>query len=193
MFVCWFVRFLSATRHLSTLRRWLRVAESSQAVAARAAPRERASACTARARAHAVQLLNEKSYADAFQKQNRTRARMLSYYSLPSLGVFTFRIVLNRTSSLVGADLGQLVYIYICTCHTCTHTRMQPPPHPPHARTHAHTHARTRTRARTYTHARSHARMHTRMDACTHAHKRTHARTHTHTHIDVCARTVALC
>ena len=47
--------------------------------------------------------------ADAFQKQNRTRARMLSYYSLPSLGVFTFRIVLNRTSSLVGADLGQLV------------------------------------------------------------------------------------
>ena len=40
----------------------------------------------------------KKSYADdAFQKQNRTRARMLSYYSLPSLGVFTFRIVLNRT------------------------------------------------------------------------------------------------
>ena len=51
----------------------------------------------------------KKSYADAFQKQNRTRARMLSYYSLPSLRVFTFRIVLNRTSSLVGADLGQLV------------------------------------------------------------------------------------
>ena len=40
----------------------------------------------------------KKSYADdAFQKQNRTRARMLSYYSLLSLGVFTFRIVLNRT------------------------------------------------------------------------------------------------
>ena len=61
----------------------------------------------------------KKSYADAFQKQNRTRARMLSYYSLPSLGVFTFRIVLNRTSSLVGADLGQLVYTYkraVCVC-----------------------------------------------------------------------------
>ena len=56
----------------------------------------------------------KKSYADAFQKQNRTRARMLSYYSLPSLGVFTFRFVLNRTSSLVGADLGQLVHC-ICT------------------------------------------------------------------------------
>ena len=71
-------------------------------------------------RAHAVQLLNEKiaARADAFQKQNRTRAHVVVYvtakifkkkgkrkptchfpssvYSLPSLGVFTFRIVLNR-------------------------------------------------------------------------------------------------
>ena len=54
--------------------------------------------------------------ADAFQKQNRTRTRMLSYYSLPSLGVFTFRIVLNRTSSLVGADLGQLVMYRLLQC-----------------------------------------------------------------------------
>ena len=68
-------------------------------------------------RAHAVQLLNEKIDAliyDAFQKQSRTRAHAVVYvtgeiskrkptchfpssvYSLPSLGVFTFRIVLNR-------------------------------------------------------------------------------------------------
>ena len=98
---------------------WPREQEPSS----RAAPRARAQACTAResTRAHAVQLLNEKIVrcADAFQKQNRTRARMLSYYSLPSLGVFTFRIVLNRTRSLVGADLGQLVYTYkrvVCVC-----------------------------------------------------------------------------
>ena len=58
----------------------------------------------------------KKSYADAFQKHNRTRAHAVvtaeifqkkgkrkptchfpsSVYSLPSLGVFTFRIVLNR-------------------------------------------------------------------------------------------------
>ena len=70
------------------------------------------------ASAHAVQLLNEKIAAlHAFQKQNRTRACCRirscrdfqkkgkrkptchfpsSVYSLPSLGVFTFRIVLNR-------------------------------------------------------------------------------------------------
>ena len=81
----------------------------------RAAPRRaRGQACTfesTRARMP-YNFSTKKSYADAFQKQNRTRARMLSYYSLPSLGVFTFRIVLNRTSSLVGADLGQLVYTY---------------------------------------------------------------------------------
>ena len=70
-------------------------------------------------RAHAVQLLNEKNRcADAFQIQNRTRAHAVVYVtaeifkkkgkrkptchfpssvsSLPSLGVFTFRIVLYR-------------------------------------------------------------------------------------------------
>ena len=87
-------------------------------------------------RAHAVQLLNEKNRcADAPFKNKTVRARACcrvrncrdfqkkgkrkptchfpsSVYSLPSLGVFTFRIVLNRTSSLVGADLGQLVLLY---------------------------------------------------------------------------------
>ena len=89
----------------------------------RAAPRaRRASACTARARTHphAVELLNEKIVALMPSKNKIVRARMLSdsirncrdfqkkgkrkptchfpssVYSLPSLGVFTFRIVLNR-------------------------------------------------------------------------------------------------
>ena len=119
LLVCWFVRFLSATRHLSTLRRCLRVAERAGAVVAggpaRAAGKRMHSEST---RAHAVQLLKEKNRcADAFQKQNRARACCRrrncrdfqkkgkrkptchfpsSVHSLPSLGVFTFRIVLNR-------------------------------------------------------------------------------------------------
>ena len=99
MFVCWFVGllvcFLSATRHLSTLRRCLRVAERAGAVVAGGPARARAQACTARARASMPYNFSTKiSYADAFQKQNRTRA-------------------------LVGADLGQLVYTYkrvVCVC-----------------------------------------------------------------------------
>ena len=85
-------------------------------------PRASGQACTARARARMPynSLLNEKivARADAFHKQNRTRAHAAVYvtaeifkkkrkrkstchcpssvYSLPSLGVFTFRIVLNR-------------------------------------------------------------------------------------------------
>ena len=87
----------------------------------RAAPRAaRASACTARARARMpYNFSTKKSYADAFQKQLAVRARACcrirncrdfqrkgkrkptchftsSVYSLPSLGVLTFRIVLNR-------------------------------------------------------------------------------------------------
>ena len=62
VFVCLFVCFSSATRHLSTLRRCLRVREQETS---RAAPRERprasGQACTCEStRAHAVQLLNEK-------------------------------------------------------------------------------------------------------------------------------------
>ena len=115
LFVCWFVCFLSATRHLSTMRRYLRVAESRRAVVAGGPARAGASMHSESTRAHAVLLLNEKNRcADAFQKQNRTRAHAVirncrdfhkmgerkptchfpsSVYSLPSLGVFTFRIV----------------------------------------------------------------------------------------------------
>ena len=116
LLVCLLVCFLSATRHLSTLRRCLRVREQEPS---RAAPRERASACTARGRANAVQLLNEKNAALMPFKNKTVRARACcrirncrdsqkkgkrqptchfpsSVYSLPSLGVFTFRIVLKR-------------------------------------------------------------------------------------------------
>ena len=89
------VFFLSATRHLSTCGAASEYSESSQAVAGDPA-RERASACTARARARACRTTSQRKNrcADAFQKQNRTRA-------------------------LVGADLGQLVYTYkrvVCVC-----------------------------------------------------------------------------
>ena len=61
LLVCWFVCFLSATRHLSTLRRCLRVAERAGAVVA-GGPARRAGASmhSESTRAHAVQLLNEK-------------------------------------------------------------------------------------------------------------------------------------
>ena len=113
------VCFLSATRHLSTLRRCLRVAESRSR---QAAPRERASMHSESTRAHDVQhtsqrknrsadswcLSKTKPYAGAccrirtcrdFQKKGKRKPTChfpSSVYSLPSLGVFTFRIVLNR-------------------------------------------------------------------------------------------------
>ena len=114
------VCFLSATRHLSTLRRCLRVAERAGAAVAggpaRAAGKH---AQQEHARAKAVQLLNEKIAALMPFKNKTVRARACcrirdwrdfqkkgkrkptchfpsSVYSLPSLGVFTFRIVLNR-------------------------------------------------------------------------------------------------
>ena len=106
--------FIGHTR-FPTLRRCLRVATSRS----RRRPRASGQACTARARARMPYNFSaKKSYADAFQKQNRTRAHAVVYvtaeifkkkgkrkptchfpssvYSLPSLGVFTFRIVLNR-------------------------------------------------------------------------------------------------
>ena len=77
MFVCLPVCFLSATRHLSTLRRCLRVREQEPS---RAAPRARGQACTARARARMpYNFSTKKSYADAFQKQNRTRSHAVVY------------------------------------------------------------------------------------------------------------------
>ena len=109
------VFFLSATRHLSTLRRCLREQEPSL----RAAPRARASACTARARARMPYNFSTKKAALMPFKNKTVFARACcrirncrdsqkkgkrqptchfpsSVYSLPSLGVFTFRIVLNR-------------------------------------------------------------------------------------------------
>ena len=113
LFVCLLVCFLSATRHLSTLRRCLRVAERAGAVAGgpgKHAQREHARACCT---------TSQRKNRTLMPFKNKTvRARMLSYrncrdfqkkgkrkptchfpssvYSLPSLGVFTFRIVLNR-------------------------------------------------------------------------------------------------
>ena len=88
----------------------------------RAAPRARASACTARARARMPYNFSTKKIAALMPFKNKTvRARACcrirncrdfqkkkgnrkptchfpcSVYTLPSLGVFTFRIVLNRT------------------------------------------------------------------------------------------------
>ena len=110
------VCFLSATRHLSTLWRCLRVAESR--VSRRSErPRARGQAHAQREHARAWRTTSQRKNrcADAFQKQNRTRAHAVVYvtaeifkkkgnrkptchfpssvYSLPSLGVFTFRIV----------------------------------------------------------------------------------------------------
>ena len=76
--VCLSVCFLSATRHLSTLRRCLRVLREQPS--RRGRPRAaRASACTAREHARACRTTSQRKNrcADAFQK--RTRARMLSY------------------------------------------------------------------------------------------------------------------
>ena len=85
--VCWFVGllvcFLSATRHLSTLRRCLRVAARA-AKPSRAAPRERASAHAQRSsestRAHAVQHTVVYVTAEIFKKspsgrESRSRRR----------------------------------------------------------------------------------------------------------------------
>ena len=79
MCVCLFVCFLSATRHLSTLRRCLRVAKSRS--------RRRGRPRRARASMHSestrsrmpYNFSTKKSYADAFQKQNRTRAHAVVY------------------------------------------------------------------------------------------------------------------
>ena len=94
--------------------------ESSQAVAGGPARRAGKHAQRENARACRTTSQRKNRCADAFQKQNRTRAHAVVYvrncrdfqkkgkrkptchfpssvYGLPSLGVFTFRIVLNRT------------------------------------------------------------------------------------------------
>ena len=76
LLVCLSVCFLSATRHLSTLRRCLRVLrESSQAVAGGPARGGQAHAQRERTRAHAVQLLNEKIAALMPFKNKTVHAR----------------------------------------------------------------------------------------------------------------------
>ena len=88
------VFFLSATRHLSTLRRCLRVLREQPS--RRGRPRASGQAHAQREHARACRTTSQRKNrcADAFQKQNRTHA-------------------------LVGADLGQLVYTYkrvVCVC-----------------------------------------------------------------------------
>ena len=104
--------FCGAASEYSESRRAGAVVASGPARAGKHAQREQARACRTTSQ-------RKNRCADAFQKQNRTHARMLSYtylprfskkgkkkltchfpssvYSLHSLGVFTFRIVLNRT------------------------------------------------------------------------------------------------
>ena len=78
LFVCWcaFYRPHDICPLCGAASEWPREQEPSS----RAAPRERASACTARARARMpYNFSTKKSYADAFQKQNRTRAHAVVY------------------------------------------------------------------------------------------------------------------
>ena len=79
MCVCWFVCFLSATRDFLLCG----AASESESRSRRGRPRASGQACTARARAHAVQLTSQRKNrtgsADAFQKQNRTRAHAVVY------------------------------------------------------------------------------------------------------------------
>ena len=80
MFVCLFVFFLSATRHLSTLRRCLRVAES-RISRRRERPRARGQAHAQREHARACRTTSQRKNrcADAFQKQNHTHAHAVVY------------------------------------------------------------------------------------------------------------------
>ena len=121
MYVCWFVCLSPFYRPhdicplCGAASEWPREQEPSS----RAAPRARAQACTARARARMpynfstkkllrCALSKTKPYARAscrirncrdFQKKGKRKPTChfpSSVYSLPSLGVFTFGIVLNR-------------------------------------------------------------------------------------------------
>ena len=79
--MCLLVCFLSATRHLSTLRRCLRVLRE-QPSRRRERPRARGGqACTQREHARACRTTSQRKNrcADAFQKQNRTRAHAVVY------------------------------------------------------------------------------------------------------------------
>ena len=74
--VCWFVCFLSATRDFLLCG----AASESESRSRHGRPRASGQACTARARARMpYNFSTKKSYADAFQKQNRTRAHAVVY------------------------------------------------------------------------------------------------------------------
>ena len=118
-----FVCFLSVTRHLSTLRRCLRVLVAERAGAVAGGPVRRAGKhALAREHARACRTTSPQKIAALMPFKNKTvRARACcrirncrdfqkkgkrkptchfpsSVYSLPSLGVFTFRIVLDLWS-----------------------------------------------------------------------------------------------
>ena len=117
LLVCWFVGllFIGHTTFVHFAALPPSTPRAAGAVVAGGPPRAGASMHSESTRAHAVQLLNEKIAALMPFKNKTVRARILSYtllprfskrkptyhfpssvYSLPSLGVFTFRIVLNR-------------------------------------------------------------------------------------------------
>ena len=81
MFICWFVClsvfFLSATRHLSTLRRCLRVLREQPSRRGRHRPRGAGKHAQRREHAHASRTTSQRKNrcADAFQKQLAVRAR----------------------------------------------------------------------------------------------------------------------
>ena len=76
---CLSVFFLSATRHLSTLRRCLREQESRSRRRERARARGQAHAQRVHARACRTTSQRKSRCTDAFQKQNRTRAHAVVY------------------------------------------------------------------------------------------------------------------
>ena len=80
LLVCWFVCFLSATRHLSTLRRCLRVLREQPSRCGRPRARGR-QAHAQREHVHACRTTSQRKNrcADAFQKQNCTRAHAVVY------------------------------------------------------------------------------------------------------------------
>ena len=81
VFICLSVFFLSATRHFLLCG----AASESESRSRRGRPgaRGQACACTARARARMpYNFSTKKSYTDAFQKENRTRAHVVVYVTV---------------------------------------------------------------------------------------------------------------
>ena len=132
LLVCLSVFFLSATRHLSTLRRCLRVAERAGAVAIAGGPARRAGkhahAHSESTRAHAVQLLNEKIAALMPFKNKTVRAPARP---LPEMLAFFFAFLKDLalefafshfsgicTKNRIFRQLSQLPILFLCesTC-----------------------------------------------------------------------------